>query len=585
MADYYCSSAAHTAVPQWAASTVYSVGQFVRQLAAPAAGNERVFRCTTAGTSGASEPAWNLGNNATTTTGTATFTQVGGQAAHFWSAAIPRMSILNTLFALADQDRIFVSQDHSETSAAIYTIPGAASGILSILCVNRAGSTPPVAADLTTGAVIETTGNNNINVPARSTYMYGVTLRAGQGATGTASITFGGFNTARYIMDNCDFRLASTGTGSRIFIGDTSTSPGVTEWTNCRARFGATAQGITIGFGDFYWKDQGGALAVDNAGSIPTILFTTVTTNGNSGSILCEGLDLSNVNTQIFNQNGSNRGTRRLTNCRLNSATVTVSDSDSVVGNELNYWGADNCDDSTNNRAIRSVRRYGAMLSETDLSVRAGTGADDGNGNQYSMRVRSASASGPVDVMQPGRSSSFSRWNNSTGAAINVSVECIYNSAAAWTDVDAWLELSTLESSSHPLQTKRTSRNSATNIITTTGTNIPASTRAWDTTASRANSTSYAQYAIVKVASNPGRLFVKTNSGSHTSAASEPAAFATAVDGDSITDNTVTWRCMRRGKFDITFTPQRRGLITGLIKFTRRTADDILFVDPFIRVV
>ena len=585
MADYYVSSAAHAAVPQWAASTVYSVGDFVRQLAAPAAGSERVFRCTTAGTSGASEPTWNLANNATTVSGTATFTQVGGQSAWFWSAAVPRMTIINTLFSLADQDRVFLSQDHSETSAAAYTIPGAASGILSILCVNRAGSTPPVAADLTTGAVIETTGNNDINVPARSCYVYGLTLRAGQSASGTVQINFGGFNTARYIMENCDFRIASTGTGSRIFIGSSSTNPGVAEWNNCRVRFGATAQGITAAFADLYWKNQGAALAVDSAGSIPSTLFTAVTTNGNSASILCEGLDLSNITGQIFTQNGSNRGTRRLTDCRLNSAVTVVSDGENTVGNDLNFWGADNCDDSTNNRAVRSVRRYGAMLTETALSVSASTGADDGNGNKFSFRLRSASVTGPVDVAQPGRSATFSRWNNATGSPLNVSVEAIYNSAAAWTDVDAWLELTGLESSAHPLQTRRTSRNAATNVLTTTGTNIPASTRAWDTTVSRANSTSYAQYAIVKVASNPGRLFVKTNSGSHTSAASEPAAFATAVDGDTITDNTVTWRCMRRGKFDITFTPNRRGLITGLVRFTRRTADDILFIDPLIRVV
>jgi hypothetical protein len=50
MATWYVSSAKHSAVTQWAALTAKSVGNFVRQLAAPTAGNERVWRCTTAWT-------------------------------------------------------------------------------------------------------------------------------------------------------------------------------------------------------------------------------------------------------------------------------------------------------------------------------------------------------------------------------------------------------------------------------------------------------------------------------------------------------------------------------------------------------
>jgi SPRY domain len=56
----YCDSVAYNAIPMWTASTVYTVGQIVRQRAAPAVGNERCFVCVTAGTSAATEPTWQL---------------------------------------------------------------------------------------------------------------------------------------------------------------------------------------------------------------------------------------------------------------------------------------------------------------------------------------------------------------------------------------------------------------------------------------------------------------------------------------------------------------------------------------------
>src|ERR1700744_6527309 len=89
-ANVYVSSVAYAAVAQWAASTAYTVGQYRRQLATPAFGNERVFKCTTAGTSGSSEPSWSLLDTPTTTDGSVTWTQLTGheseQAAGSWNA-------------------------------------------------------------------------------------------------------------------------------------------------------------------------------------------------------------------------------------------------------------------------------------------------------------------------------------------------------------------------------------------------------------------------------------------------------------------------------------------------------------------
>ena len=55
------------AVTPWAATTAVAVGALRRQLAAPAVNSERVFVCTTAGTTGSTEPTWVITRGARTT--------------------------------------------------------------------------------------------------------------------------------------------------------------------------------------------------------------------------------------------------------------------------------------------------------------------------------------------------------------------------------------------------------------------------------------------------------------------------------------------------------------------------------------
>jgi len=93
MATWYLGSTKHAAVAQWAATTAYVVGDFVRQLAAPTKDNERVWRCTTAGTSGGTEPSWTLTKGSTTNDNTVVWTEVTGNSAYGWSAAAARLKL------------------------------------------------------------------------------------------------------------------------------------------------------------------------------------------------------------------------------------------------------------------------------------------------------------------------------------------------------------------------------------------------------------------------------------------------------------------------------------------------------------
>lgn len=75
MTNYYVSSVAYAAVAQWGASTSYSVGSIVRQLAAPAVNSERCFRA--AGGSSSFTNGSASGTFSATTSGTCSLTTTG----------------------------------------------------------------------------------------------------------------------------------------------------------------------------------------------------------------------------------------------------------------------------------------------------------------------------------------------------------------------------------------------------------------------------------------------------------------------------------------------------------------------------
>jgi len=61
--------------PTWTPSTAYTVGQFVIPTTYNTTGPKRLYRCTTAGTSGTTEPTWPTTFGATVNDGTAVWTE------------------------------------------------------------------------------------------------------------------------------------------------------------------------------------------------------------------------------------------------------------------------------------------------------------------------------------------------------------------------------------------------------------------------------------------------------------------------------------------------------------------------------
>lgn len=570
MTNAYVSSVAYNAVVQWAASTAYTVGQYRRQLAAPTVDNERVFKCTTPGTSGGTEPAWTLTNNGTTNDGTVVWTQVAGQEANQsagnWTAPHARIESARTVMSLTLGDFIFVSSDHAETKAAASLVcSGSAGTFVSVLSVTRLGTNlPPTSADLQAGATVSTTGANSITLS--DFYGWGLIFRAGSGAS-AASINFSTVN-AVTALENCSLVLNNTNASSSI-AGSTSFKVNVLL-KNTAMTFGAVGQSFKPGPGEYQWIDTPSAVL----GLIPTTLILPgFSGNSSHGNLEIRGLDLSAVNTTIVSAT-SWCGRFLAVDCKLHpSATLTSGTGASSLLSSCKFH---NCDDSTNGRNFRFYEQYLVGSVQSDVTLYRGGGASDGVTNCSHKIKQIAGVSGTAS--SPLSGPWVSKRINATGNPVTASIEVISSQATAPKDNQIWMDVEALATTGSPLSTRYSSR--AADVLQP-GTTLTASTQTWsDGVTTRANSTSYAVGDTVKLASNPGRVFFCATAG--VSAASEPAGYASAVDGGLVTDGSTVFRAMWRQKVTVTFTPQIKGVAHARICMAFASASPLptVYVDP-----
>ena len=164
-------------------------------------------------------------------------------------------------------------------------------------------------------------------------------------------------------------------------------------------------------------------------------------------------------------------------------------------------------------------------------------------------------------------------WNTLTGSTRTITMYGIVNAAAVPNNDQIWLKCEYFGSASSPLASFANDTK-ANNLAT--GTALTAdSTSQWNATA-RANSTSYSLGNTISVPDNAGRVFFCTSAG--TSASSEPAGYASAVDGGSVTDGGATFRAGCRFSMVVTLTAQLVGYIYGTVKAAE--ASTTFFVDP-----
>lgn len=581
MANWYVSSVAYAAVTQWAAASAVTVGMIRRQLATPTQGSERCFRCTTAGTTGATEPAWNLNLNGTTTDNTVVWTECTGQEAYQsagnWTAPAATMDLIwGSRGAAAGgphaADKVFIDSAHSETWSSSRTNFRQGANFV----VTVAGSTlPPGAESLATGASITTTGATGCTFTGWG-YFYGLTFNMGSGNNNGGFVLGGAGGSATILMENCFLNLPNTNTGSRIVLGS-SVNFGRLILTNTPLGFGNASQGISYANlgSDFRWYNTPNGIQ----GTSPSNLIVT------AGYVVAEinGVDLSGLTGNIVFTNGGTNvfsGIVRVTECKLNAATV--------LATNLRLAGPDQVlqmtlsDDTTGNNVARAV--YGAMSATTgiksDTTVYRSGGATAGSGNPFSLTCTADNTAGSGNPVYPNYPifPQILFWNSDSGAPKTVTVHILANKAALPTNNMLGLSLQYLGSSASTGTS--VSANIPLPLARASPTNLTQTTMNWSSgLTARANSTAYTLGQAFKVASNDGRVFFCTTAGS--TAASEPAGYASAVDGDSVTDGTAVFRAGYRVSVSQTVTPGRVGWFAAFVHYLDAQATPTaVYVDP-----
>lgn len=479
MALWYVSSVGWTAVAQWAATTAYSVGDLRRQLAAPAVDSERVFRCTTAGTSGASEPSWNLAKGATTSDDTVVWTEVTGNATYNWSAPHARGKSAVSSGWAAEGDRVYLAHNHAETSSAAiaWTPAGSQTGPpLEIVCVNSAGSVPPVSADLRTTASVTTTGNSNLHTSEGNSkaWFYGINFYCGSGAVDSYMMMCSSSSNSWSTYVNCSFNIVATGTNARLYMSGGNLG----TFVNCTVSFGNVSQNIRLA-GSTVWRDSSSAVT---GATIPDYLLR----DEGCVTFVLDGVDLSAMGsgkTIVADASSGQRGVVLLKNCKL-GASVTVAAAPSTPNRaRTDVLISDSGD--THNRQERY--QYGGVLTRESTIVRTG-GASDGE-TSLSWKVVTTSA---CKWTVPFECFEIAIWNTVVGTSKTVTIE-IVNDGVTLKNNEIWMDVQHLGTAGVPLSSKASSRSAD---ILAAGANVPTSTVAWTTTGLTSPVKQYLQVSI-----------------------------------------------------------------------------------------
>lgn len=454
MATWYLGSNKYSLIAQWAASTAYNVGDIVRQLAAPTLNNERAFRCTTAGTSGGSEPSWNLNKGATTNDNTCVWTEVTGNSAYGWNAAAPRQRLFcngaSSWAAAGDIVKRHESHAESQTTQVAYNSPGTAANPLYIYTINDADTA------LSTGASATINGGSNAIDFTGFTYDYGMTY-IGTAAGGTV-VSF--FSTAPNWWKLVNGGFTFSGSSSiNIGVNGLSLDDRLVEFENVTITWNSTAGGFTL-HGQMTWK--GGGIA---GASVPNLLIGTTTT-GPGGHFYGYGLDLSLMGSgkTLVGAGAGTMGDILFENCRLGSSVAyTTGTTPGQGGLKIRIV---NCDSGATNYNYHGKFYAGAISSESTIVLLAST----------SRKMVTVANS---DIATPLVLDDIVVYNNDTGAAKTVTVE-IVNDGLTLTDAEVWAEVEYLGNASYPLSSFNDDK--IADELYGTPANQASSTAAWVTT-------------------------------------------------------------------------------------------------------
>jgi hypothetical protein len=580
----YVDSVAYAAVAQWAATHAYSVGNIVRQLAAPGAGNDRCFICLVGGTSQASEPTWNLSRGATNET-TVHWMECTGLPA-------PNGDSTNTPSWLANQGSISVGRIIKNTAATSYFI-------------------------CTTAGTGGTGAEPTWNTTAGATTTDGSVTWTCLGATSSFATRWAA--PCRSILGNSppSSNVWVVNAGMTVFVGDDHNDPGTSSFTapfslqmlcvDHTATFPLTSANlkttaaIPLTSSNIFWNNNSNGYVYGL--QITGGAYFTVAPGLGNGRLTLEQCLISSTSGSSRIDIGDNQsagGLVTLRNCTFHTSDPTQSltlfgnirmEGCSLTGSfggsgnqilsgassnntNINFI-AEGCDFSTNVSSGANLvgsgsagQPQGYMLfkdclirSDYTAIFRGGDAAITGNltidlnrcdsgGTNYRNERHSrygtlttstavvrtgGSTDGATPISHQTSSTTnalfphslfdgtpLAIWNAVTGSNRNVTVYGIANDNRVPNNDEVWFNVEYLGSTSNP----QGSYGRGGKGVLGTAAALTADTSAWDSAAAaRANTTAYVVGNVIKTASNVGRVFFCTGAG--TSAASAPAGGGT----------------------------------------------------------
>ncbi len=373
MAIWYCASDKWTAVTAWAALTAYNVGDIRRQLAAPTAGNERVWRCTTAGTSGAAEPTWTLTKGSTTNDGTAVWTEITGDATYNTNPSnmvAPHARMENAAAWMAAGDTLYIGNHHAQTqstSVLTCTFPGTLAAPNYVYVVDDTQATPTLAsgASITTTSTGTYTVNGCVHVEASA--VGGFVFSVGSGAA-TGNLTLGTANSPKQVWKNVDYIQVATNPGTLLLGGASGGTSGHIDLYNFRLKFANAGTGLVL-----QAKVRIHNLSFISGGTAPTNLVKS-SGNGLAYDAVFNGCDLSNMGTTSNLVIGG--ATTQIGNIVFQGCKLPASWSGLLLSTDYTVCGvrvafhACATDDSMFAEQIQDV--FGKIVQETATFVRSG---------------------------------------------------------------------------------------------------------------------------------------------------------------------------------------------------------------------
>jgi hypothetical protein len=384
-----------------------------------------------------------------------------------WANA--HLTMTAAITASAAGDTFYVAHDHNEVTAGALTLTwkGTFASPDKVLCVDRAGSVPPVAADLRTTAIVSTSGNSAmtlVTVNSGAVYIEGIIFRtaaSGGSAVTTASITQNSGTTALMVFRNCLFDVSGNSHAStRVLVANAGNIK--TVWDECQCKFGSASHAISCSSfaGEFRWFSRSALAAIAAGGTTPSNLLVS---GASHFTFRLDGLDLSS----IVNLTASNAGNIVARNCKLHASVAFAAYVSPVPFTEII-----NCNSGGTVQRNERYTGVGTLTTETTI-VRTG-GADDGP-TAFSWKIVPDADN---ERTNPFETFEGALWNDDTGSAKTLTVHTVTDNVTL-TDAEIWLEVDYLGDSGAPVTT-RVSDEAAT--ILTTPANQAASTETWTTT-------------------------------------------------------------------------------------------------------